>query len=177
MKQRIPTVRFILLFLKLVSPNLPIMKPRLNCLTEFSRPINPRLLFTETSVFIFILLFSYAAFSKLITFRMFTEQLAQMPIIAEYSGQVAWLVPCVELFVCGLLISPFSRVFGVLVFTLLMLAFTFYVALMLAFNPHLPCICGGLISGLGWVQHLVFNMSFLLWGIILLVKFEKELHR
>lgn len=150
------------------------MKAKLFHSSLFSRTVYWRSVFTEASVFLFIILFAYAAFSKLIAFRMFSEQLAQSPFISEFSALVAWLIPSIELFVCGLLILPVYRRLGVLSFSILMLSFTMYIALMLTFSSHVPCICGGVISGLTWTQHLIFNAVFLIWGIVLLLKFKKE---
>lgn len=141
----------------------------------FLRSIHWRSVLTELSVIIFILLFGYAAFSKLITFRMFSEQLAQVPLIGDYSELMAWLIPVIELFVCMLLIFPINRLPGLRAFIIIMLGFTVYIALMLAFSSHVPCICGGVISGLGWAEHLVFNTAFLFWGCVLLYGFKREL--
>ncbi|HKG04863.1 MAG TPA: MauE/DoxX family redox-associated membrane protein [Pedobacter sp.] len=135
-----------------------------------------RSLLTDYSVLLFVFLFGYVAFSKLITFQMFSEQLARSPFISGFSGILAWLVPSIEIFICLLMILPFTRLAGVLIFTIIMMGFTAYIALMLVFSSNMPCICGGVISGLSWLQHLIFNAVFVLWGLVLLLFFKKELH-
>lgn len=139
-------------------------------------PVRWRSAFTAYSVFGFILLFGYAAFSKLITFDMFSQQLAQSPFIGAYSGLLSGLIPALELLICLLLTLPVSRLAGLLAFTLVMTGFTGYIGIMLAFSTQVPCICGGVISGLSWGGHLAFNSVFLLWAVVLLLFFKKELH-
>ncbi|MEB2778721.1 hypothetical protein SYJ56_25660, partial [Algoriphagus sp. D3-2-R+10] len=52
----------------------------------------------------------------------------------------------------------------------LMILFTGYVTLVwLGFTERVPCSCGGVLSSLGWGEHLVFNLVFLgiaVWGVV-----------
>jgi membrane protein CcdC involved in cytochrome C biogenesis len=42
---------------------------------------------------LFIVLFIYAAISKVLDYETFTIQLAQSPLLSAYAGIIAWLVP------------------------------------------------------------------------------------
>ena len=64
----------------------------------------------EVVAFLFILLFVYAALSKLLDFETFRVQLAQSPLLSAYAGIIAWLVPGVEILIALLLIIPRFRV-------------------------------------------------------------------
>ncbi|MGC1244316.1 MAG: MauE/DoxX family redox-associated membrane protein [Chryseosolibacter sp.] len=41
-----------------------------------------------------------------------------------------------------------------------MFAFTGYIAFILTFSPYVPCSCGGILSSMGWTEHLIFNVVF-----------------
>jgi hypothetical protein len=36
---------------------------------------------------------------------------------------------------------------------------------MIAFDPELPCSCGGILQSMNWTQHLIFNIFFTLLGL------------
>lgn len=130
-------------------------------------------LISEVVVFLCILLFAYAAFSKLMDFDSFRLQLARSPYISSFSFTLAWLIPAAEIISAVLMISGRTRKYGLYIFTLLMASFTVYIAIMLAFRQDVPCICGGIISGLTWLQHMIFNIIFFLLGLTCLVFFRK----
>ncbi len=44
--------------------------------------------------------------------------------------------------------------------------FAGYIGYMLVFVKHLPCSCGGVLQGLSWGQHLLFNLLFLLLAVM-----------
>jgi hypothetical protein len=73
---------------------------------------------------------------------------------------VAWILPSVEILISLLLILPQTRRIGLWCSFVLMLTFTGYVGYMLAFTPHLPCSCGGVLRQMTWKQHLVFNTFY-----------------
>lgn len=107
-----------------------------------------------------IILFVYTATNKLIDFYGFVRALNKSPLIHSYSRLIAWLVIIAETGVSALLFFDNTRRMGLYAATLLMLAFTLYVAYMILFIPHLPCSCGGIIKYMSWKQHLVFNIGF-----------------
>jgi len=44
----------------------------------------------------------------------------------------------------------------------LMIMFTTYIILVLKFSDYIPCSCGGVLEDLGWTEHIIFNMVFIL---------------
>ncbi|MEO6683974.1 MAG: MauE/DoxX family redox-associated membrane protein [Ginsengibacter sp.] len=125
-----------------------------------------------------ILLFVYAAASKLFDYEQSGMQLSRSPVIGDYAGVLAWLVPAMELLIAGMLTILATRLTGLYASLLLLLAFTGYIAGMLFFQEHLPCSCGGVIALLSWKQHLFFSLFFIGlsgFGIVVLKK-EKKLN-
>lgn len=124
-----------------------------------------------------ILLFVYAGVSKLLGYAEFRMQLGRAPFIASYAGIIAWLVPTIELVIVAMLTIMRTRKMGLYASLILMIIFTGYIAGMLLSGTHLPCSCGGVINGLSWGQHLMFNIFFILLSItgIALVKMENKL--
>lgn len=123
-----------------------------------------------------ILLFVYAALSKLFEFNSFKYQIHQSPFISNFSDAV-WLIPLLELMISAMLIFNTCRLIGLYSSFFLMLGFTIYIGSMLAFVKHRPCSCGGILRRLSWSQHFIFNISILilaLLGIILQKKYLSE---
>lgn len=117
-----------------------------------------------------ILLFSYAATSKLIEYQTFVTQLGRSPLIDNYAVPISWGIPVLELLTVGLLLFKRCRLLGFYASFFLMTLFTAYIYAILHFSYDLPCSCGGVLAQLTWQQHLVFNISFTavsLLGIIL----------
>ena len=108
---------------------------------------------------LFILLFAYTACSKLMELDRFYLVLSESPLISNYADVLYWIVPLTELVAAFMLLFPKSRKMGLLLSLVLMVLFTVYVAGMLGFSPTLPCSCGGVISGLGWTEHLYLNIG------------------
>jgi len=106
-----------------------------------------------------VLLFVYAAASKLLFFRGFTNQMLNQPLPRPLSLSLVWLLPAAELSTAALLLLPRTRKAGLWASLGLMALFTGYVALVLsrAFN-RIPCSCGGIFSRLSWPGHLAFNL-------------------
>src|SRR5688572_24360142 len=107
-----------------------------------------------------ILLFAYAAASKLMIYNKFVVQIGQSPILAGISPWLAWLIPAVELITCILLLLPAWRLIGFYAATILMAVFTLYIVAILTLSPEVPCSCGGILDQMGWKSHLVFNIVF-----------------
>lgn len=107
-----------------------------------------------------IFLFIYAALSKLLDFDKFKYQLSQSPFMTRFSGVAAWAIPLGELIVSVALIIKRIRIVGLYLSFFLMLLFTGYIFIMLKYSSYLPCSCGGVLSGMSWKQHFVFNLAF-----------------
>lgn len=115
---------------------------------------------------LFIILFIYAATSKLLTFENFKIQLEKSPFISNYAGWLAWCIPISEYLISGLFLFPkYIRpaYYGSLI---LMSLFTSYIFFVLNFSASKPCSCGGIIAKLGWKEHLVFNLIFIVLSFI-----------
>jgi hypothetical protein len=108
-----------------------------------------------------VLLFTYAAISKLTDRQHFQEVLAQMLLIKYVAGFISVALPVTELAVCALLCMSGTRKLGLYISLALLIAFTLYIAYMILFEPKLPCNCGGVLEQLSWKQHLVFNIVFI----------------
>lgn len=107
---------------------------------------------------VFIFLFVYTATAKLADHEKFEVVLNASPLIGSFASWVSWLVPFTEIFIAFLLLRPGTRHMGFAGSFLLMLFFSFYIAWMLLFSPHLPCSCGGIIGQLNWREHLIVNL-------------------
>lgn len=119
-------------------------------------------LFVNLVVYLYILLFVYAAVSKLLDFSNFKIQLGQSPIINVFAAWLVWFIPLIEIFIGLLLISKKTKFWALYAAYFLMLLFTAYIYIMMSHSPFLPCSCGGILENLGWKEHLVFNIVFVL---------------
>ena len=124
-----------------------------------------------------VLLFIYAAASKLIDYDLFRFQIGRSPYLAGYATPVSIMIPLSEIIVVVMLITDKWRIAGHYGSFLLMLLFTGYVYIILHYADHIPCSCGGLISAMSWDQHFVFNIVVTILtmaAIILDITPEKE---
>src|SRR5665648_765640 len=108
--------------------------------------------------YLYMLLFVYAAISKLLDFENFRVQLAESPLLSAYAGLIAPAVISLELLLVLLLSFKTTRLTGLYGSFFLMIAFTVYIYLILNYSDFVPCSCGGIIEKLGWREHIVFNI-------------------
>lgn len=116
-------------------------------------------IFQQSIISLLILMWSYAAVSKLL--ELDKNRTALEPLFGHLAAAIiAIAVPVAEALVVVLLIGKRYRVAGVWLSLLLLVNFTGYIALVLgnAFTHH-PCSCGGLLQRMSWRQHLVFNLA------------------
>ena len=118
--------------------------------------------------YFFILLFCYAAISKLLDFENFQNQVSESPLLNEFSQILPYTVIIIEFLIAGLLCYRKTRTTGLIGSFVLMLVFTGYIALLLSTSQHLPCSCGGILEKMSWHQHLYFNMGCVILTIIAL---------
>jgi len=121
--------------------------------------------FLEIICNLIILLFIYAAVSKLLDYETFKLQLGKSPFINEFSGVAAWALPVVEVFVGLALAFSKTRLIGLYASLFLMTMFSAYIYTMLHYSYYIPCSCGGILSKMGWSTHLWFNIGFVLLSI------------
>src|SRR5688572_29775612 len=98
-----------------------------------------RILITDSIAWIFILLWTYAATTKLLDYETFRVQIAQSPLLTPFAGIVAWLIPIIELGIAGLLLFSSSRSSGLFLSFGLMMMFTAYIFVITSFSEHVPC--------------------------------------
>ncbi len=119
---------------------------------------------------LFVLLWCYAAVSKLLDYRTFKVQLGKSPLITEFAGFAAIAVPLSELTIAGLLLAGLYRqryrLWGLYLSLFLMTLFTAYIIAILNFSYYIPCSCGGILSSLGWTEHVIFNLVFVVLAIV-----------
>ena len=126
----------------------------------------------EAISLLFVVLFVYAATSKLWDFGQFKVQLGQSPVLTAYADGVAWLVPLTEYVLAVLLLWRQQRLTALYGAFGLMVMFTTYIILVLNFSDYVPCSCGGVLEDLGWTEHIVFNLFFVVLAVIAIVQLE-----
>ncbi|MER3374031.1 MAG: hypothetical protein RIM83_05280 [Allomuricauda sp.] len=125
--------------------------------------------FVAIIAILYMLLFVYTASSKLMHLGVFRLRLERMPYIAPYAQWISWGLPFLELVIAGLLLFHGYRLIGLYASLILMFVFTGYIIAVLQFSDSIPCSCGGVISALGWKDHILLNSTFMLlalFGII-----------
>lgn len=119
----------------------------------------------ELISFLLIILWIYAAISKLLQLENFRIRLSQFPFISEYAHQLAWLVPGVEIIIALLFFFPRLKDEAYLASAALLLVFTAYIIAVLNLSDSIPCSCNGVLPSLSWKEHILFNVGFLLLAI------------
>ena len=127
--------------------------------------------------YFFILLFVYAAISKLTTFEAFQVQLAQSPLLSAFATSIAYAVIGIELIITLLLTNKNTKLLGLYLSYGLMVAFTIYIYLILNFSNFIPCSCGGVLEKMGWTEHLWFNAIVSILGLAAIYLQETALKR
>jgi hypothetical protein len=123
----------------------------------------------------FVVLFVYAAVSKLIGYDKFRLQLGQSPVLTAFAGLAVWFVPAFELLIAFLLTRLRFRLIGLYASFTLMVMFTAYIVVITRFSDYVPCSCGGVLERLSWNQHLVFNGVFVVLGFVAIVIYPKDI--
>jgi uncharacterized membrane protein YphA (DoxX/SURF4 family) len=134
----------------------------------------------ETVCLLYILLFVYAAISKLMDFENFRVQLGQSPLLSAFAGSIAWMVPVLELLIAVLIVLKKWRLTGLFAAFSLMIMFTTYIYVILNHSSFVPCSCGGILEKMGWTEHFFFNMAFIMLaavGILILASGVPQAHR
>jgi len=124
-------------------------------------------IFSQLIPALIILLFVYAAVSKLLNFSMFHDQLYNQSFSHHLADVLQYLVPFSELIASGLLLFRKSTLAGLGFSLVLLILFTGYIILVLLhwWNRE-SCPCGGILTGLGWPGHLIINVIFIFLNLI-----------
>ena len=112
------------------------------------------------------ILFVYTAVSKLVHLDIFQWRLERMPYISHYASLISWVVPFLELVIVGLLWFPKYRTMALYASLILLGLFTTYIIVVLKYSDSIPCSCGGVISALGWRDHILLNVSFMALSLL-----------
>ena len=122
-----------------------------------------------------ILLWVYAATSKLISFERSKWEMMNQPLDPWFEKVLVWAVPLIELTTAVLLIYERTRLKGIILSAFLLLSFSIYITLIkLNYFGFIPCSCGGILRSLSWTQHLLFNLFFLTLSLTALIHYIKE---
>lgn len=116
--------------------------------------------FVEGVCYAFIMLFVYAAVSKLMDYQKFQVQLLQSPLLHPFAISVSWFIPATEFVIAGIMAVPRLRLTGLYAGFTLMVLFTSYIIVVTRFSDHIPCACGGILGRMGWSAHLIFNLCW-----------------
>lgn len=116
--------------------------------------------FIYVTALLHIVLFTYAAVSKILDFQNFQIQIGQSPLLSAFTLVVSYGVPAVEIALVLLLFTSKYRWLGLYGSFFLMVMFTAYIFIILNFSSFIPCSCGGILEKMTWNEHLVFNMLF-----------------
>ncbi|PAM94648.1 hypothetical protein B4N84_11780 [Flavobacterium sp. IR1] len=117
---------------------------------------------------LYILLFVYAAVSKLLDFENFQIEMGQSPLLSAFANWISWIVLVVEGIIAVLLVIAQTRIIALYASFSLMVMFTAYIFIMLNFSSYVPCSCGGILQKMSWTQHLIFNSIFVLLALLAL---------
>lgn len=135
---------------------------------------NSKSVITEIICLLYVLLFVYAAISKILDFENFQVQLGQSPLLSPFAIWVSWIVPIAELIIALALIIPKFRSIGLLAALSLMSMFTAYIFIILHYSSFVPCSCGGILEKMTWNIHLIFNVVFIVLAALAIVMHFKN---
>ena len=107
-----------------------------------------------------IILWIYAAVSKLVDYELFIDQLKRQPLPAWAPLLFSWALPAIEITTALLLCFESTRSYGMAASCIMLACFTIYTGLALSgAYGSTPCSCGGIFSFMQWKGHLVFNTA------------------
>lgn len=120
-----------------------------------------------------IIMWAYAAVSKLVALQDFKQALATQVFPVWVGKILVWILPVAELGIAGLLLFKKTQLLGMYASFGLMLLFTLYVGgAVYNIYERYPCACGGLLAKLGWKKHFRLNIFFTLVSIIGIILLE-----
>ncbi|MGF7079046.1 MauE/DoxX family redox-associated membrane protein [Mucilaginibacter sp. UYCu711] len=130
--------------------------------------------FIQISVLLLILLWVYAAVSKLSNFTHFKEQMHLQVLYPFLQTVSIYLLPPAELLISLLLCFERTVNKGLFFSLIFLLLFTGYVALAtFHFFTNVPCSCGGILEHISWRSHLFLNLFFLALTISSIIFLKK----
>jgi len=129
-------------------------------------------------IVLLLLLWIPVSIDKIIDFPVFKEGIIRQPFSDTLGYILIYALPFGEVLVVLALVSDKYRKEGLILSSLLMVAFTAYIAVaLMGAWEKLPCGCGSVVSGMNWTQHFFFNLFFLFlsgWGLYLWYKLRSS---
>ena len=108
------------------------------------KPQKYRTVVSELVSILFIILFLYAAASKLFDHENFQVQVGKSPLLARFSVWIGWLVILIEVVTAIAMSNRKYQLTGLYAAFTLMVMFTTYIIIILHFSDYIPCSCGGI---------------------------------
>jgi uncharacterized membrane protein YphA (DoxX/SURF4 family) len=134
-----------------------------------------RIIVAEAISALFILLFVYAALSKIQDFEKFKVELGKSPILNAFATYVAVAVPAVEVLIALFLVMRRFQYLALYAAFSLMVMFSAYIVMILNFSSYIPCSCGGILENMTWTEHLLFNIGFVILGVIAILIYPLDI--
>lgn len=115
----------------------------------------------ELASYLLMLLFLYAAISKLVILSEFQQQMMESPLLPrQLIPFLAFFVPISEIVIAWMLVFEKTKKFGFYLSFLTMLTFTLYLITLITVAENAPCACGGILGSFGYFEHIAFNTTF-----------------
>jgi len=136
-------------------------------------PNKLRIIVIEIISALLILLFAYAAVVKILDYQKFQVQLSQSPMLTAFSRWVAFLIPALEILISIMLAVQRFRLGALYASYTLLLMFIGYIIAITEFSTYIPCSCGGILENLGWNEHLLLNIFFVILALSGIIIYSK----
>lgn len=124
--------------------------------------MRPRKILSEVFIYLIALLWLYTSVYKFLQIENSINQLSESPLVAPYAVLLGYGLPILEITLFVTLLINRTRTVALWGSGILLTLFTLYILVGLVFfRSDMPCICGGIISGLSWKNHIYFNLFFI----------------
>ncbi len=128
----------------------------------------------DSLTIILIILWVYAAFSKLLDYTNFSIELGKSPLVTSFAPIVAVGIPLLEIGLAIMLLIEQTKFLALVMSTSLLLLFTCYLFIILNYSSYIPCSCGGILGRLGYKEHIVFNLILFALGVISILFYKRD---
>lgn len=128
--------------------------------------MNKRNFYMETVIrIVFVALYTYTAMMKWLDFPVYRIKMRRQHLPDQLKDLFVWGIPITEILVVFALILPFfistprlARI-GLVANLVLMSSFTIYAGVAASgLMGYVPCSCGGVLEGMSWNFHFMFNL-------------------
>lgn len=133
-----------------------------------------RQIMVEVICCLLIMLFVYAAASKLMDYKKFEVQLSQSPMLTIFGGSISWVIPILEILIACSFVNLKFRLIGLYFSFSLLIAFSTYIFIILRYSSFIPCSCGGILEHFSWEFHLYFNLGFVLLSVLGILFYDSK---